>query len=86
MLVDPRCRLFDSHDTLTQDDGFRALDARKQQTLREAISTMPIYLVQGPPGVGKNSPCSPSSCTSNFRRNGQSVSFFRRKAMRRSII
>ena len=53
MLVDPRRRLFDSHDTLTEDDGFRALDARKQDTLREAISTMPIYLVQGPPGVGK---------------------------------
>ena len=53
MLVDPRRRLFDSHDTLTEDDAFRALDARKQETLRDAISTMPIYLIQGPPGVGK---------------------------------
>ncbi len=53
MLVDPRRRLFDSHDTLTEDDAFRDLDKPKQDALREAISTMPIYMVQGPPGVGK---------------------------------
>ena len=53
MLVDPRRRLFDSHDTLTEDDAFRELDPPKQEALREAISTMPIYMVQGPPGVGK---------------------------------
>jgi hypothetical protein len=53
MLADPRRRLFDSHDTLKEDDAFRELDVPKQGALREAISTMPIYMVQGPPGVGK---------------------------------
>lgn len=53
MLTDPRRRLFDSHDPLKEDEAFRDLDGPKQDTLREAVSTMPIYMVQGPPGVGK---------------------------------
>ncbi len=53
MLSDPRRRLFDSHDLLDEDDAFRDLDVPKQEALREAVSTMPIYMVQGPPGVGK---------------------------------
>ncbi|MGK9055253.1 AAA domain-containing protein [Neorhizobium petrolearium] len=53
MLVAPRRRLFDSHDQLQDDKEFRDLDEPKQLALREAVSTMPIYLVQGPPGVGK---------------------------------
>ncbi len=53
MLVNPRRRLFDSHDNLTHDKAFEKLDAPKQAALTEAVSTMPIYMVQGPPGVGK---------------------------------
>jgi len=53
MLVDPRRRLFDSHDTIVEDKAFEDLDAPKQEALREAVATMPIYMVQGPPGVGK---------------------------------
>lgn len=53
MLVDPRRRLFDSHDTIVEDKAFDDLDTPKQEALREAVATMPIYLVQGPPGVGK---------------------------------
>ena len=45
MLVDPRRRLFDSHEPLTEDDAFRDLDVPKQGALREAISTMPIYMI-----------------------------------------
>lgn len=53
MLVDPRRRLFDSHDTVAEDEAFADLDTPKQEALREAVATMPIYMVQGPPGVGK---------------------------------
>ncbi|MEQ9069836.1 MAG: AAA domain-containing protein, partial [Gimesia chilikensis] len=53
MLVDPRRRLFNSHDHLVEDEAFGWLDKPKQIALGEAVSTMPIYMVQGPPGVGK---------------------------------
>lgn len=53
MIGDRRRRLMESHDPVERDAAFLALDASKQQALAEIIGTLPIYLVQGPPGVGK---------------------------------
>jgi hypothetical protein len=52
-LSDPRERIIDSHEALNEDDAFSKLDKPKQDALREATGTLPLYLVQGPPGVGK---------------------------------
>ncbi|MCP1469598.1 hypothetical protein J3E64_001280 [Sphingobium sp. OAS761] len=53
MIGDRRRRLMESHDPVERDAAFLALDDSKQQALAEIIGTLPIYLVQGPPGVGK---------------------------------
>jgi hypothetical protein len=54
MLADPRGRIEDSHDTLDdKSDAFKELDTSKQGALREILSTIPLFLLQGPPGVGK---------------------------------
>lgn len=54
MLADPRARIFDTQDPLDEnDDAFKALDGSKQGALREILSTLPLFLLQGPPGVGK---------------------------------
>jgi hypothetical protein len=53
MIADPRQRILDSHDPLIENAAFQSLDISKQEALRELISTIPLYLVQGPPGVGK---------------------------------
>lgn len=53
MIGDRRRRLMESHDPIERDMAFLALDESKQQALAEIIGTLPIYLIQGPPGVGK---------------------------------
>lgn len=53
MMVDPRRRIVESHDGLTEDAAFEQLDPPKQEALRQLTSTLPLFLVQGPPGVGK---------------------------------
>ncbi len=53
MFADRRSRILDSHDKVTEDDAFRELDEPKQTSLRNIIQTVPFYMVQGPPGVGK---------------------------------
>jgi hypothetical protein len=54
MFVDPRLRIEDSHDPLNERDvRFKELDESKQDALREILSTIPLFLLQGPPGVGK---------------------------------
>lgn len=53
MLVDPRQRVVDSHDKFIEDETFESLDLPKQEALRQLTSTLPLFLVQGPPGVGK---------------------------------
>jgi len=54
MLADPRGRLVDSLDSLEDTDPFFAeLDSAKQQALRDLTAILPLYLIQGPPGVGK---------------------------------
>lgn len=54
MLFDPRIRIEDSHDPLDEKEArFKELDQSKQDALREILSTVPLFLLQGPPGVGK---------------------------------
>ena len=53
MLDDPRSRILDSHEAVKSDERFAALDDSKRTALAAIISTIPLYLVQGPPGVGK---------------------------------
>lgn len=53
MLVDPRKRIYSSHDSPIVDDGFKELDPSKQEAFKAVVETLPLYLVQGPPGVGK---------------------------------
>jgi superfamily I DNA and/or RNA helicase len=54
MLVDQRLRIEDSQDPLDEDsEAFKSLDPSKQAAVREILSTIPLFLLQGPPGVGK---------------------------------
>lgn len=54
MLVDPRSRIEDTQDPLDETaDVFKDLDSSKRNALREILSTVPLFLLQGPPGVGK---------------------------------
>lgn len=53
MLADPRRRIRRTHDTIVEDHSFQRLDASKQDALREMWAVLPLFLVQGPPGVGK---------------------------------
>ena len=54
MFVDPRLRIKDSQDPLDEKtDSFKNLDTSKQNAIREILSTIPLFLLQGPPGVGK---------------------------------
>lgn len=54
MFVDPRLRIEESQDPLDEtEEAFKKLDDSKQNALREILSTIPLFLLQGPPGVGK---------------------------------
>jgi hypothetical protein len=53
MLADPRRRIRKTHDTIVEDASFLRLDVSKQNALREMWAVLPLFLVQGPPGVGK---------------------------------
>ncbi|AMO93493.1 AAA domain protein [Collimonas fungivorans] len=53
MLADPRRRIRKTHDAIIEDISFQRLDASKQNALREMWAVLPLFLVQGPPGVGK---------------------------------
>ncbi|MBN2990469.1 hypothetical protein JWR97_02385 [Pseudomonas cedrina subsp. fulgida] len=53
MLINPRGKIKNSHDDISDDSSFQSLDPSKQQALKKLISTLPLFLVQGPPGVGK---------------------------------
>lgn len=52
-LTTPVSELTASHDLEPADAVLGDLDASKREALRQIIGTLPIYLVQGPPGVGK---------------------------------
>ncbi|WP_192244265.1 AAA domain-containing protein [Mesorhizobium silamurunense] len=54
MLADPRGRIENSQDPLdTTSVEFKELDDSKQKALIEILATIPMFLLQGPPGVGK---------------------------------
>ncbi|MGE9295838.1 MAG: AAA domain-containing protein, partial [Puniceicoccales bacterium] len=54
MFADPRLRIESSQDSLDEaSEAFKRLDQSKQSALREILSTIPLFLLQGPPGVGK---------------------------------
>lgn len=54
MFVDPRLRIEDSHDPLDEkEERFKQLDDSKKAALSEILSTIPLFILQGPPGVGK---------------------------------
>jgi hypothetical protein len=53
VLSDPRGRLMPSHDIVKEDEGYAVLDEPKQVSLKALSAVLPIYLLQGPPGVGK---------------------------------
>ncbi|RUU48269.1 hypothetical protein EOD08_03190, partial [Mesorhizobium sp. M6A.T.Ca.TU.002.02.2.1] len=54
LLVDQRGPITDSQDSLdTTDRQFEAFDDSKKAALVEITSTIPFFMLQGPPGVGK---------------------------------
>jgi hypothetical protein len=53
MLADPRGGLIETHETVQDDAFLTRLDDAKQGALKELIGILPLYLLQGPPGVGK---------------------------------
>ena len=53
VLADPRRQIMSAHDEVAEDEGYRALDIAKQTALKELTSVLPLYMLQGPPGVGK---------------------------------
>ncbi|MGO7672714.1 DEAD/DEAH box helicase [Rhizobium ruizarguesonis] len=53
MLSDPRGGLTSSHEKLKEDEHLDRLDSAKRDAFRELTAVIPLYLVQGPPGVGK---------------------------------
>tara|TARA_R110002073_G_scaffold69054_6_gene171326 strand:+ start:21242 stop:24775 length:3534 start_codon:yes stop_codon:yes gene_type:complete len=53
MLSDPRGAITASHESFPDDDFAQRLDPAKRDALHELSSVLPIYMVQGPPGVGK---------------------------------
>ena len=53
MLVDPRQRILDSHESVGEFDFVDELDSSKREAFADVVKTVPLYLLQGPPGVGK---------------------------------
>lgn len=52
-LVDPRSRISDTHEQVIKDSSFQGLDLPKQRALEDILSVLPLFTLQGPPGVGK---------------------------------
>ena len=53
MLVDPRRRILDSHESVEASESLDEMDSSKREAMAEIANTVPLYLLQGPPGVGK---------------------------------
>jgi len=53
LLEDPRSKILETHEVADRNEAWKQLDPSKQEALDRIISTLPISLVQGPPGVGK---------------------------------
>ncbi|WP_162236877.1 AAA domain-containing protein [Sphingomonas sp. Leaf208] len=52
-LTSPVAELTASHDPQPADAELGDLDESKREALRQIIGSLPLFLVQGPPGVGK---------------------------------
>jgi len=52
-LSDPRERISDTHEKIDFDAAFSDMDPAKQTALKQIVGVLPMYLLQGPPGVGK---------------------------------
>lgn len=53
MISNPRSRVLKSDETIAADEAFLSLDESKQAALKTIVETLPVFFVQGPPGVGK---------------------------------
>lgn len=53
MISNPRSRIFRSDEVVEVDGEFLSLDDSKQSAFRAIMETLPVFFVQGPPGVGK---------------------------------
>jgi hypothetical protein len=53
MLADPQLDRRSSHDKFAIEGIEKRLDASKTTALKELWAVLPLYMVQGPPGVGK---------------------------------
>lgn len=53
MLDDPRLGVRRTHEVPQENERFKALDDSKQRALRSIWAALPLFLLQGPPGVGK---------------------------------
>ncbi|QNH35634.1 AAA domain-containing protein [Aminobacter sp. MDW-2] len=54
VLVDQRNNITDSQEKLDKtDEAFASLDESKKLALEDIVSTVPFFMLQGPPGVGK---------------------------------
>lgn len=53
VLIHPQQNLVTTQDVVVEDGNYQRLDESKQATFKKILCTLPIYLVQGPPGVGK---------------------------------
>jgi len=86
MLTNPRLRIDDTQDPLDEsDEAFKDLDDSKKKALREILSTLPLFLLQGLQASGRpiwSATLSAAVSTTNQRR----ASCSRHKATRRSTI
>lgn len=53
LLKSPHRRIMNSNENVTLHDSFNELDSSKRDVFQKVLNTLPLYLVQGPPGVGK---------------------------------
>ncbi len=53
MLVDPRSRILHNDEKVAEFPQFFELDTSKQEAFKATVETVPLFLIQGPPGVGK---------------------------------
>lgn len=52
-ISNPQKSAYKTQDSVIEDSSFKMLDGSKQDALQNILKIMPLFLVQGPPGVGK---------------------------------
>ncbi|OUM09390.1 hypothetical protein BW686_01470 [Pseudomonas syringae] len=53
VLIHPQQNLLTTQDSVPENETYQKLDESKQAAFKKILRTLPMYLVQGPPGVGK---------------------------------